>query len=113
MTSTVTIADGASLSDALALNGMHLVGIVLPSGWDSAKVSFAVSTATDGTFVPAFDATGELQFPATSGVASQALCIAAGTFAGWAAIKVRSGLVAAATNQSGAVVLTCVLMAYD
>lgn len=44
---TVTIANGQSLSAAVDLKGRSLIGIVMPSSWTTAKLTFQVSL--DGT----------------------------------------------------------------
>ena len=109
VTQTVTIGAGASLSGASTkYPGYRLVGIVTASTWDAAKISFAVSN--DGTnFFALYNKDGEVQLPSTTG--ALAYSVAAVDFLGWDYIKVRSGLVGAATNQADATIVTLVFMA--
>lgn len=99
---SVTIADGASLSDALALGDYRGVATVrIPASWSTGVVSFAVSH--DGTtYVPLYDRDGEVTFPAASSVG---FTIDPTLFLGWAFVKVRSGTAGSAANQTGAKVV--------
>lgn len=103
--SSVTIASGASLSDALPLLYLTLVGLVLPALWTTASVSFAVSL--DGTtYVPLYDESGELVI--TTADASRAIRLDPAKFVGWLYVKVRSGTAGAPVNQAGARVISTV-----
>jgi hypothetical protein len=104
---TVTIGAGASLSGASSkYSGYRLVGLVTASTWDAAKISFAVSN--DGTnFFALYDTTAEVQVASTTG--AFAIALEPAKFIGWDYIKVRSGLVGAATNQADATIVTLVL----
>jgi hypothetical protein len=108
LTQTVTIGAGASLSGASSkYAGYRLAGLVTASTWDAAKISFAVSN--DGTnFFALYDKDGEVQLPSTTGALAYGLNVQ--TFLPWDYVKVRSGLVGAATNQADATIVTLVFM---
>ena len=44
---TATLANAASLSDAIDLNGTTMVGYIIPAAWTAADITFQVSV--DGT----------------------------------------------------------------
>lgn len=102
---TVTILDTESLSDAEDLGDYTLCGILLPSGWDTNAISFATSTAIDGTYVPIYTAAGA-EVATGNVVASTWVALDPADFAGVRFLKLRSGTSAAAVAQSGTVVLT-------
>lgn len=105
---TVTIASGASLSNAIAING-EAVGIIMPGAWTTAALSFAVSDSEDGTYVPLYDsANAEVTVASAGVVASRAISLdgMAAKLAPWAYMKIRSGLVGAAVTQSADRVLS-------
>lgn len=47
-----SIANGATESAAIALNGMALVGLFIPAAFTGTAISFEAATAVDGTYVP-------------------------------------------------------------
>jgi hypothetical protein len=109
----VTIADGESQSGALKVeDGWHLTGIILPAGWDANAVTFLGALDEGGTYVPLYDADGELTLPAAQAVAGNGVAVAAGALAGWPFLKLRSGTAETPAAQSGAVTITCLLMSY-
>ena len=111
-TTTVTIANGASLSGGALVDG-RLAGIITdPTGWTAAAITFQASA--DG--VTYFDL-----YSGGEGTAAEAT-IASGniavnrfislTFANWVGIKyikVRSGTSATPVNQGAARVITLVM----
>ena len=107
---TVTIAAGASLSGASTkYAGYRLVGIVTASTWDAAKISFAVSN--DGTnFFTLHSGTAEYELASVTG--AFAIPVEVKYFLPWDYVKVRSGLVGAATNQVDDTVVTLVFMPF-
>lgn len=57
---TVNIANGASVSDAIRLNGLALTGLYMPDAWTGTATTLRFDVSDDGTtFVPALDATGQ------------------------------------------------------
>lgn len=108
---SVTIADGASLSNAFDLTPTNrLVGVELPSGWTTQSITFQVSL--DGTtYVSAYDADGnEIVIP--SAVASRFYGLSAAqqvALYGARYVKVRSGTTASPQNQAGGDVIKLAL----
>lgn len=98
---TVTIADNASLSDAIDLSATDgaIVGIIVPTGWVAAAITFQASVdgdtwyelyKTDGTVV-------SIASPTTN----TWIAINPGDFAGVPHLKLRSGTVGVTVPQTG------------
>ena len=102
---TATIANGASLSNAVNLPvkgflGCRLFGIIMPSAWTAANLTFQVSVDGGTTYQNLYD---------DSGV--EIICVAAASttivfrdptiFSSIALLKVRSGTAATPVNQGG------------
>ena len=87
----VTIADLASLSGEVDLEGAVLVGIAMPAAWTAANLTFQAASATGGTFQDVYDdAGGEVTVIAAVSRAI-GVDVAAGALAPFRYIKVRSG----------------------
>lgn len=99
----VVIANGASLSGGLNLNGRVLCGVYMPGAWTAAGLSFAACDTLAGTYEAIQTATAE--YVATA-AASQYVALDPVVFYGVRFIKVRSGTVALAVNQGAARTLT-------
>jgi len=54
---TVEIKNGASVSTAVSLGGLHLVGLVMPNQWTSAAITFQAAF-NDSAAYDLFDAQG-------------------------------------------------------
>ena len=109
---TVTVAAGASLSGASTKrNGYRLVGLCTASTWDAAKISFAVSN-DDTTYYTLYDETGAEINVSSAITGAAAIALNPADFIGWDYVKVRSGLVGAATNQVDATVVTLVFQLF-
>lgn len=52
---SVTILDSQTTSSAVDLYGTNVVGIIVPSGFDGATITFKGSTSIDGTFYDLFN----------------------------------------------------------
>lgn len=95
-----TIANGASLSAAIELGvvGAALVGIEMPAAWTAANLTFQASV--DGTnFNNLYDKDGnEVTVTAST---SRYIGLIPSLFAGFRAMKIRSGTSGAAVNQGG------------
>lgn len=103
---TVTIAGGASLSDAFRLEAATIVGVTTPSGWTTAAITWQVSV--DGsTYVDLLDSTGT-EISAAAVAASKAVATNPDHFLAWRYVKVRSGTAAAAVAQAGGDAVTIV-----
>lgn len=110
ITQDVTIAAGASLSDATVYRpGYALCGIVTASTWDAAKISLQGSWDKGATFANVKTGAAEFEVASTTGAAYIALDPA--IFRGIHAYKVRSGISTAATNQADDTVVTLVFVA--
>ena len=85
---TATIANAASLSDAVYLHGEVLVGIRMPAVWDAANLTFQVSM-DDVTYLNAYSQVGAEHV--VTAAASRHIWVDPTDFAGYRWIKVRSG----------------------
>ncbi len=84
-----TIANGASLSDGICLEGSVLVGIRMCATWDAANLTFQMSM-NDEDYLNAYDSAGNEEVYTVS-AASTYISIDPSETAGWRWIKVRSG----------------------
>ena len=108
---TASIANGASITAGLDVDGYTLVGIITPSAWTAADLTFQAGyrTATDDTvtYADVYDADGtELVAQADT---SRYIAISPLALVGAKHLKVRSGTAAAAVNQGAARTLILVL----
>jgi hypothetical protein len=104
----VTITSGQSLSPAIALGAMTLVGISMPAGWDAAALTFQVSV-DDATYQELFDRLGAaIQSAATANIYIELDPV---TWAGINSLKIRSGTSGAPVAQSADRVLNLVARA--
>lgn len=101
---TLTIANGASLSDAADLKGKCAVGVILPSAWTAAALSFAANNDGGATYYPLYDQTSETSIASTviSTTEARQFALDPAKFLGVRALKARSGLNGAAVNQGAA-----------
>jgi hypothetical protein len=104
-TTTVTIADSASLSGASAALRGRLVAIITDSAFDTNAVTFQVSHDAS-TYTNLYNEGTEYSIAGV--VASAYNRVDAAMFYGARTVKVRSGTAASAVNQSGATVVTLV-----
>lgn len=106
VTTQATIASGQSLSAALDLQQYSLVGLLLPSAWTAAAVTFQGSI--DGSnFFDLYDSGAEINLGAAA--ASRYLLLSPSAFAGLRYLKVRSGTSGTPVNQAADRALTLVL----
>ena len=107
-----TIANGTSLSGAVDLGaGMTLVGIITPSGWTTAVVTFQSALALAGTLYDLYTLGGvEVASPAPL-VAQRWHPIDPADFIGVRYLIVRSGTGAVPVNQSSGDVLKLIVRA--
>lgn len=107
-TGTVTILNGASLSDAINLENRTLVAIIMPSTWTAAALTFQFSL--DGVnYFNAYSLTAELTATTTPAIANSFINIArTATYDSARYLKIRSGTAAAPVNQAADRVLTVV-----
>lgn len=95
---SLTIASGASLSGAgLCPPGYSLCGIVFPSVWTAATMTFQASV--DGTTYNNIYNTAGTEYSVAGASASRYIAVDPADFSGSYNIKVRSGTAAAPVNQ--------------
>lgn len=96
---TVTIANGASLSGALNIASRNFFGIIMPSSWTAASLTFQGSF--DGTnFYNLYDESGtEVTF--TVAASRYVIISTPAKFLGLKKLKIRSGTSGSAVNQGG------------
>lgn len=95
-TTTVTIANGASLSAAINLAGEGVLSIRMPAAWTTANLTFQAST--DGTtYNDVYDEFGT-EYTVTA-AASRHILVDPSKFAGATYLKVRSGTTGTPVNQ--------------
>ena len=100
---TVTIANGASLSDAAQIAEFINASVILPSGWTTQAITFQGSQ-DNTTFANVYDKDGvEVTIPGA--VASASYEIPAAVM-NHKFIKIRSGTAASPQNQAGGDILT-------
>lgn len=102
----VQIASGQSLSGEAHIGAKTLVGILVPSGWTAAPMSFQVSV--DDVAFAEF-ASFEQSIPSANVAASTYLAVDPQVWRGINIIKVRSGTLASPVNQVSAVTLQLVV----
>ena len=104
-TTTLTIANGASLSGAVDLKGRKLVAIDMPSAWTAASLTFQASP--DGvTYDDMYDGATER---AITVAASRYMMLNIGDWIGVRFLKIRSGTAGTPVNQGGARTITLVV----
>ena len=105
-TKTATISSGGSLSAAVDLGTGRLVGIIMPSGWTAAGLSFEANADGGST-------TGVLKDNGTERTitigASEFSALQLSDWLGVRGIKLRSGTSGAAVNQGADRIITLVL----
>lgn len=100
---TATIANGTSLSAAVAIDGLVVVGVQMPAAWDAAGLT--MQAAYDGsTYGNVFTQTTE--FNAT--VAANQINLWNEALPPMRSIKLRSGTAGVAVNQTADRILTII-----
>lgn len=103
---TATIPSGESLSNAVRLGERKHVGLIMPSAWTAADVTFQVS-ADGATFVNLYDKTGTEA--STKADASQGIQLGDFDLAPWEYLKLRSGTAAVPVVQAAARIIQVVV----
>lgn len=102
-------AGATGLSAEIDIGNKSLVGLVLPSGWLAATGGISMQASVDGTnFYEVTLPSGSAYIVAFTGAGPAYIGIDPTILRGIVALKLRSGLVGAAVNQTGAPVLTLV-----
>jgi hypothetical protein len=115
---SVVIANGASQSGEIDCSGLDIIGLIIPTGWTAAAVTFLAAVREDqagsaDTFVPIYDDAGtELTIASAAAAAGRYIAlrpdIAPLTRGPWR-IKLRSGVAATPVNQAAARTIVVVL----
>lgn len=113
-TATANIANGASLSGAVALTaysqngGLHPTAIVMPAAWTAAAITLQGSIDGCQTFQNIFLQAGT-EYTVTSPAASEYMVLNPNDLVGINCLKVRSGTSASPVNQGAARAILVVL----
>lgn len=96
-----TIPNGTALSGVVNLQGLEVVGIIMPATWTAAGMTFQSADDPDaaggGTYQNVFNSAGtELSFTV---VQANRVLVDPNVFGAHAAVKVRSGTAGAPVNQ--------------
>jgi hypothetical protein len=106
-TATATISSGASLSAAVPINQMVVVGLIMPDAWTAADLTFAVSSDGGATFRDLYgSADAAVQYQASAG---HQIGFDPTPWRGIDQVKVRSGTADAAVNQAADRTITLLL----
>lgn len=103
----ITIASGQSLSGALNLGGLRLFGIVMPSVWTTANITFQMSPDNGVTWQNVYDSSGN-EVTVTTGT-SRYIAMDATVLASIQWLQVRSGTNGTPVNQAQNSALTLIL----
>jgi hypothetical protein len=109
-TRTVTITSGGTLASAVSIDGLAVVGIITPTAWTAAAITFDVSY--DGvTYVPFWKDDGEVDIPSAqiSTSAARFFALNPADWVGLNYVKVRSGIKGTEVAQGAARALTLVV----
>jgi hypothetical protein len=97
---TASIANGASQSGVIDLEGYRLVGLIMPATWTAASVTVLAAPTADGTFVPVhLDEGTELTITADGSRAIGISGTKAEALAMWRFLRLRSGTHASPVAQ--------------
>lgn len=109
---TFTIAESASLSDAIILDEALLAGLLLPAAWTTADLTLQASTrAAPSTYANVYDVDGtEVTIKAA---ASRYVALNPADFAGMYAIKLRSGTSGSPVTQAAARSIVATVLSDD
>lgn len=108
---TAVIANGASLSAEVDLEGYKIVAVQMPAGWDAAALTFQASATSGGTFGNVYDDSGTEVSATVAASRVVGMDYIAGALAALRFIKLRSGTSGSAVNQTAERTLTLILKA--
>lgn len=97
---SVTIANGASVSGEIDLSKTCLIGLVMPAAWTTAAVTIEVSVDGGATYTGlAYDDTGTQCNSIASPVAGSAYALSLSGLLPYGTARIRSGTTATPVNQ--------------
>jgi hypothetical protein len=103
---SVTISSGGSLSSTVDLSGASLAGIILPSNWTAASITFRVGLSLTGLAdLVSTDGT-EVSYPVAAG---KAFLVNPLDWAGARYLQIRSGTSASPVVQTNGATVTLIL----
>lgn len=102
-TNNALIADGTSISGSVFVGYGLLVGLIVPSGWDSADITLQACPVEGGTFYNVHNKAGDTEETIQAGASRHIWLDPPMRGFGW--IKVRSGTSGSPVNQSGDVIV--------
>lgn len=105
---SLTIASGASVSDALDMGAHSLLGVILPAAWTDAALTIEVSTDNATWIGLAYDDTGSQCNVIASPAVSSAYALSALGLMPYRYIRLRSGTTATPVNQGAGRVITVI-----
>ncbi len=108
-TTTATIANAASLSGEVDLEGQAVQAIQMPAAWTAANPTFTASSASGGTFDPVHDDAGAEVTVTAAASRTIGLDAVARELDGLRFIKVRSGTAGVPVVQAAERILTLIL----
>ena len=106
-TQIATISSGQSLSAEVDIGAYTLVGVVVPTGWTAANLTFQMSPDGGTTWVECYNSAGLNTI--FVGSAGQYLAVDPTLWCGVNSLKVRSGTAGSPVNQASTVNVTLVL----
>lgn len=98
---SVTVADGQTTTPAVAVEGMKVLGVYIPTGLDGTTIGFTACDTLAGTYLSVQDSGGAISYTVA---ASRYLALDPAKFLGIAYLKIVLG------SQTGAIVLKLVTM---
>lgn len=107
--SSVMITSGQSLSSALQVDG-KLAGILLPTGWTAAAVTF-MGSSDDTAYYPIYDGGVERTIDIAAAAAGRLILLPLSDWLGVKFVKIRSGTSALAVTQADARTVTVLKVA--
>ena len=102
---TVTIANGESLSDAVAIPGFTVVRIGLPATWTAADLTFQESE-DNSTFYNVSPADSDTEYTVEAAASALKIIPPSNLLGLLGNLKVRSGTSGSPVNQGGARIVT-------
>ena len=110
-TKALTIANGASLSGEIDLEGFKNFAIEMPAAWTAANLTFQAASASGGTFQNVHDDAGTEVVVTAAAARVIGMDAVKRELAALRFIKIRSGTTGTPVNQGAARTLTLILKA--
>jgi len=99
---TVTISNATSLSGAVSVGHMAIAGVIVPSAWTAAAITFQAVLADGTTYGNVFDETAEVSIASGSVAANNVVMLSQAArekLRGLNSVKLRSGTSGTPVNQ--------------